>query len=83
MIQKNKALFTTIGFLLFILGSSAIILSLVGVKLAFLTWLDAAGGLVGFIGRIIMMVGGLVIATLANTNLNDEIEEEETSIDEK
>ncbi len=83
MIQRNRALFTTIGFILFILGSSAIILSLVGVKLSFLTWLDAAGGLVGFIGRIFMMVGGLVLATLANTNLGDDIEEEEAPIDEK
>jgi glucose uptake protein GlcU len=74
MIQKNKSLFTTIGFLLFILGSSALVLSLVGVKFSFLLWLDAAGALVGFIARIVMMVSGIVLATLANTNWEDEDE---------
>jgi glucose uptake protein GlcU len=74
MIQKNKSLFTTIGFLLFIFGSSALILSLVGVKFSFLLWLDAAGALVGFIARIVMMVSGIVLATLANTNWEDEDE---------
>jgi glucose uptake protein GlcU len=74
MIQKNKGLFTTIGFLLFILGSSALVLSLVGVKFSFLLWLDAAGALVGFIARIVMMVSGIVLATLANTNWEDEDE---------
>jgi hypothetical protein len=76
MIQKNKAIFTTVGFILFILGSSALVLSLVGVKFSFLVWLDAAGALPGFIARIVMMVGGIVLATLANTNWEDEEEEE-------
>lgn len=76
MIQKNKAIFTTVGFILFILGSSALVLSLVGVKFSFLVWLDAAGALSGFIARIVMMVGGIVLATLANTNWEDEEEEE-------
>jgi glucose uptake protein GlcU len=76
MIQKNKAIFTTVGFILFILGSSALVLSLVGVKFSFLVWLDAAGALVGFIARIVMMVSGIVLATLANTNWEDEEEEE-------
>jgi uncharacterized membrane protein len=76
MIQKNKAIFTTVGFVLFILGSSALVLSLVGVKFSFLVWLDAAGALAGFIARIVMMVSGIVLATLANTNWEDEEEEE-------
>ena len=76
MIQKNKALFTTIGFILFILGSSALVLSLVGVKLSFLVWLDAAGALAGFVARIVMMISGIVLATLANTNWEDEEEED-------
>jgi hypothetical protein len=76
MIQKNKAIFTTVGFILFILGSSALVLSLVGVKFSFLVWLDAAGALAGFIARIVMMVSGIVLATLANTNWEDEEEEE-------
>jgi uncharacterized membrane protein len=76
MIQKNKAIFTTVGFVLFILGSSALVLSLVGVKFSFLVWLDAAGALAGFVARIVMMVSGIVLATLANTNWEDEEEEE-------
>jgi hypothetical protein len=76
MIQKNKALFTTVGFVLFILGGSALVLSLVGVKFSFLVWLDAAGPLAGFVARIVMMIGGIVLATLANTHWEDEEEEE-------
>lgn len=68
----KKSIYTLVGFLLFILGASALILSLVGVQLAFLTWIDAFGGLVGFIIRIVMMIGGIVIAVLSTTDWEKE-----------
>ena len=68
----KKGLFTALGFTLFILGSSALVLSLVGIRLSFLTWIDGAGRLTGFIVRLLMIVGGIVIAVLANTDWRNE-----------
>lgn len=70
----KKGIFLTIGFLLFILGGTALVLSLVGVKLSFLTWIDAGGGLLGFVIRLVMLIGGIVIAALANTDWRNEDE---------
>jgi hypothetical protein len=70
----KKGLYTTIGFLLFILGGTSLFLSLVGVKLSFLTWIDAGGGLLGFVIRLVMLIGGIVIAALANTDWKNEDE---------
>ena len=70
----KKGIFTLIGFLLFIIGGTALVLSLVGVKLSFLLWIDAAGGLLGFIIRIVMMIGGIVIAVLSTGNWQEEDE---------
>ena len=68
----KKGIYTLIGFLLFIIGGTALVLSLVGVKLSFLLWIDAAGGLLGFIIRIVMMIGGIVIAVLSTGNWRQE-----------
>ncbi len=70
----KKGIFTLIGFLLFIIGGTALVLSLVGVKLSFLLWIDAAGGLLGFIIRIVMMIGGIVIAVLSTGNWQQDDE---------
>ena len=68
----KKGIYTLIGFLLFIIGGTALVLSLVGVKLSFLLWIDAAGGLLGFIIRIVMMIGGIVIAVLSTGNWQED-----------
>lgn len=70
----KKGIYTLIGFLLFIIGGTALVLSLVGVKLSFLLWIDAAGGLLGFIIRIVMMIGGIVIAVLSMGNWQEDEE---------
>jgi hypothetical protein len=70
----KKGLYSAIGFLLFIIGGTALVLSLVGVKLSFLTWIDAGGGLLGFVIRLSMLIGGIVIAALANTDWKNEDE---------
>ncbi len=70
----KKGIYTLIGFLLFIIGGTALVLSLVGVKLSFLLWIDEAGGLLGFIIRIVMMIGGIVIAVLSTGNWQEDDE---------
>lgn len=57
----KKAAWISIGFLLFIIGFSAVVLSLVGIKFSYLTWLDAPGALFGFLMKIFMVIGGIVI----------------------
>ncbi len=69
--DKNTALLLS-GFLLFMYGLLALILSLIGIKLAFLTWIDAPGALFGFIVRLIMIFGGVVLAILSRTNWEEE-----------
>ena len=71
----KKALWLTSGFLLFILGFSALVLSVVGVRIVFLAWLDAPGGLFGLIAKIMMIVAGIVIVYLATTDWRREEEE--------
>lgn len=75
--NKYKALWTTIGFLLIIIGFLALALSMVGIKLSFLTWMDQLGGMIGFILKLLMILGGFVIVYLAQTDLNALDEEEE------
>jgi len=70
----KKALWLTTGFLLFILGFSSLVLSIVGVKIAFLTWLDVLGGLFGLIAKILMIVVGIVIVYLTSTDWRAEEE---------
>ena len=75
----KRGIYTLIGFLLFIMGGTALVLSLVGLKLSYLMWIDAGGGLIGFMIRIIMMIGGIVIAVLNTGNWR----EDEELIDDK
>lgn len=74
---KNKALWTTLGFFLIITGFLALALSMVGIQLAMLTWLDALGGMIGFIVKILMVIGGFVMVYLSQTDLTNLDEEEE------
>ena len=70
--QKNKGLITLIGFVLVSLGFMALILSIVGVKFAFLLWIDKPGPLFGFIVRLLMIIGGFTLVYLAQSNFKGE-----------
>lgn len=69
---KNKGLFTLIGFLLFLYGMLALVLSLIGAKLSFLTWIDSNGALLGFVIRILMVLVGIVLVYIARTDFSGE-----------
>lgn len=64
----NRGLWTVIGFCLFILGFSALVLSLVGVRISFLAWMDAPSMLFGFVMRLVFILLGFVIVYLARTD---------------
>lgn len=70
--NKNRGWITLVGFLLTGTGFLALALSMVGLKLSFLTWIDAPGPLVGFLLRLIMIVSGIVIIYLAQTDFKGE-----------
>lgn len=71
----KKALWLTIGFLLFIIGFTALVLMAIGVQLSYLTWIDVAGPVFGFLIRILLIVGGIVIVYLTATDWRNQEEE--------
>ncbi len=71
---KNRGLFTLVGFLLAGIGFMALILSLVGLQLSFLTWIDAPGRLFGFVTRLVMIIVGIIMIYLAQTDFKGEEE---------
>jgi uncharacterized membrane protein len=74
---QNKALWTTVGFLLIITGFLALAMSMVGLKFAFLQWMDLLGGLGSFITKLVMVLGGFVLVYMAQTDLSQTEDEEE------
>ncbi len=71
---QNKGIFALIGFLLAGFGFLSIILSMIGLKFSFLTWIDAPGSLFGFVVKIAMILAGFVIIylSLSNSGADDE-----------
>ncbi len=72
-----KGIYSLIGFLLFIIGFVALSLSLVGINLSFLSFLDRISPLFGLIIKLLMIVGGIVIVILARTDWEKENNEAE------
>ncbi len=70
----SKTTSTFIGFLLFIIGGLALVLSLIGVQLSYLTWIDKPGPLFGFVIRLLMILGGIVMVVLARTDWREDEE---------
>ena len=70
--NKNKGWITLVGFLLVGVGFLSIVLSLVGAKLTFLAWVDAPGPLFGFIAKLLLIIAGMVIIFLAQTDFEGE-----------
>ena len=70
--QKHKGWWTLLGFVLLMIGFLALVLSLVGIQFAFLTWMDAIGPLFGFVMRILLMLVGVVIIYMAQSDFRGE-----------
>ena len=66
--MTSKSIYAIIGFVFIIIGVLSLVLLFVGVQLSFLTWIDAAGRLVGFVIRLLMIMSGFIIITLSQTN---------------
>ena len=68
----KKGVWSLIGFLLIIIGITALVLSVVGVQLSFLTWIDKPGKLIGFLVRLMMIMSGFIIIVLTRTDWQQE-----------
>lgn len=66
--MKKKDLYTLIGFLMFVTGLTSIIFNIVGVEWVILKWLSNFRPMFGFLLKLIMVVGGLVIIYLNKVN---------------
>ncbi len=73
----KKTTFAVIGFLLLIIGMLSLVLTLVGVKLSFLTFIDMPGAGFGFLVRLLMVVGGIVIIVLSLSKFDADMDLEE------
>jgi len=67
-----KNVISIVGFLFFAFGLLSIVLSLVGVQLVFLNWIDALGTTWGFLLKLIMIIAGIVMLVLARTDWQKE-----------
>ncbi|MBK7410769.1 MAG: hypothetical protein IPL49_15735 [Saprospirales bacterium] len=68
----QKSILTLIGFLLFVFGFLSIVLSMIGVQLAWLAWLDIPGPLFGFLSRLGMILAGIIMVLLVQTDWKRE-----------
>jgi len=73
----NKGALSLIGFALAALGFLSIILSLVGVQFAFLTWLDSISRLFGFVAKLIMIIAGILLLYIDQSDFKGEEELEQ------
>jgi hypothetical protein len=56
-----------LGFILFLFGFLALILSLVGLQFSFLAFIDGAGRTFGLLARILMIFGGVTLMYIARS----------------
>jgi hypothetical protein len=66
----NKNILTAIGFTLFMTGAVAILISLVGLQLAPIVWMDNLGRGVGLFLKAAMLFTGGVIAFFSKIDLS-------------
>ncbi len=69
---KNKTFLTVVGFLLAGTGFIALMLSLIGVRLAALAWLYMFGATFAFVTHLLMILVGFVLIYLMQTNFKGE-----------
>jgi hypothetical protein len=61
-----------LSFVMFILGFTGMAMMLLGLNWSFMTWLDVFGRTFGLVIRLLMVMGGLVLFVVCNTNWDKE-----------
>ena len=67
----NKNIVTIIGFVLFLSGMYALVLSLVGAKFTLLLFLEKMGATAAFATKIAMVMIGILLIVLSRTNVEE------------
>ena len=75
--MKNKGLWLLLGYTLFTLGITAIVLELVGVHWVLLSWLELGGRLLAFAGKLLMIIAGVLMIVFARTDWEREMRNDE------
>ena len=71
----QKSILSLVGFLLFLIGFLAVCLNLIGGQFTFLKWMkDSLGAQTSLIIQFIMIVFGIILVVLAQTNFGREKE---------
>jgi len=70
--MKNKGLLLLLGYLLFSLGITSIVMELVGTHWDFLAWLERTGRLMAFILKLLMIMVGILLIVFARTDWEQE-----------
>jgi len=72
----DKPIVTVIGYILILLGFLALILSMIGLRLKFLSFLEFGGPLLAFIIKMSMIMLGFVLMYISKTIDRDRKEQE-------
>lgn len=65
--MDKKSIFLIVGFVLFCLGTLSIVVSLVGARFIFLSFIDQAGPLGSFLIKISLIAIGLIFVSLSKS----------------
>ena len=68
----NKTLWTTTGFILFIVGAVSLVLSMVGLRLTILRPIENLGPGISFVVKIAITLFGIIIIYLSKTTTEEE-----------
>jgi len=72
----DKPIVTVIGYVLILLGFLAVILSMIGLRLKFLAFLEFGGPLIAFIIKMCMIMVGFILMYISKTIARDREEQE-------
>lgn len=71
--MKRRHILTLIGFLFFLIGAVGIVVNLIGLTFTMTDWVDSLIGKTGgFVFKLVLTVGGLILAIAANTKDGDD-----------
>lgn len=65
--MDKKSIFLIVGFVLFCLGTLSIVVSLVGARFVFLSFIDQAGPLGSFLIKVSLIAFGLIFVSLSKS----------------
>lgn len=75
--MKNKALWLLLGYTLFTLGVTSLVMQVVGTHWVFLAFLEWGGRLLALVLKILMIIVGVITIVLAHTDWDRERRESE------